>query len=144
LQPFKTELKNTKIIEMAESIEEGIRSEGKDLDVKEAMNAAAADLENYDALLLEAYTWGDGEFPDEFLDFFAEMDDIDLTGKKTAVFGSCDSAYPEFGAAVDILIEKLKQLGADVVLPGLKVALSPSNDDKATCEQFGKDFAKKL
>ena len=43
------------------------------------------------------------------------MDSIDLTGKKAAVFGSCDSAYPKYGVAVDILIEKLKERGRSCV-----------------------------
>jgi flavodoxin I len=59
--------------------------------------------------LLGAYTWGDGELPDDFLDFYDEMDRIQLIGKKAAVFGSCDSAYPKFGAAVDIVIKKLNE-----------------------------------
>lgn len=126
--------------EMAEAISEGIREAGGELEMKSVVDATASELEQYDGILLGAYTWGDGDLPDEFLDFYDEMDDIALSGKKAAVFGSCDSTYPEFGAAVDTLIDKLKEIGADVVLPGLKIELTPDEQQKNECAEFGKKF----
>ncbi|MGX1901217.1 flavodoxin [Thermolongibacillus altinsuensis] len=130
--------------EMAEAIAEGVRQQGIELEVKEVLDATAAELEQYDGILLGAYTWGDGELPDDFLDFYDELDEVDLAGKKAAVFGSCDSSYEKYGAAVDILIEKLQERGAEVVLEGLKVELTPTDEDKELCEKFGRDFAKQL
>ncbi|WP_461200876.1 flavodoxin [Anoxybacillus sp. TBDG-1] len=130
--------------EMAEAIAEGVREQGIELDVKEVLDATATELGQYDGILLGAYTWGDGELPDDFLDFYDELDDVDLTGKKAAVFGSCDSSYEKYGAAVDILIEKLQQRGAEVILDGLKIELTPTTEDKQLCITFGRDFAKQL
>jgi flavodoxin I len=130
--------------EMAEAIAEGVRQQGIEMEIKEVLDATAAELEQYDGILLGAYTWGDGELPDDFLDFYDELDEVDLTGKKAAVFGSCDSNYEKYGAAVDILIEKLQERGAEVVLEGLKVELAPTDEDKKLCEKFGSDFAKQL
>lgn len=130
--------------EMAEEIAKGIRDIGGVVDVKSVMDAEASELEQYDAILLGAYTWGDGELPDEFLDFYEEMKGISLEGKRAAVFGSCDSAYDAYGAAVDILIEKLTQVGAKVVLPGLKVELTPTSKDVEECKMFGKQFVEQL
>ncbi|ASA96000.1 MULTISPECIES: flavodoxin [Anoxybacillus] len=130
--------------EMAEAIAEGVREQGIELDVKEVLDAVAVELEQYDGILLGAYTWGDGELPDDFLDFYDELDDVDLTGKKAAVFGSCDSSYEKYGAAVDILIEKLQERGAEVVLEGLKVELTPTKEEKQLCIAFGRNFAKQL
>lgn len=130
--------------EMAEAVEEGIRSAGAELTVKEVTDAKGQELEAYDGIVLGAYTWGDGELPDEFLDFYDEMDGCCLTGKQAAVFGSCDSAYSEYGAAVDLLRSKLLELGAAVPQDGLKVELSPSSKDKKTCVQFGVDFVRAL
>lgn len=126
---------------MAEAVAEGVREAGEDLDLTDIMVAPeAADLENYDGILLGAYTWGDGELPDDFLDFYEEMDNVNLAGKKAAVFGSCDSVYPQYGAAVDILIEKLEERGAKVYSPGLKVELTPDENDKEVCRELGKKF----
>ncbi|MGJ7035362.1 flavodoxin [Anoxybacillus eryuanensis] len=130
--------------EMAEAIAEGVREQEIELDVKEVLEATATELEQYDGILLGAYTWGDGELPDDFLDFYDELNDVDLTGKKAAVFGSCDSSYEKYGAAVDILMEKLQERGAEVILDGLKIELTPTDEDKQLCIAFGRDFAKQL
>ncbi|MFH5185883.1 flavodoxin [Paenibacillus sp. TAB 01] len=130
--------------EMAEAIRDGVRDAGIEPEFKSALDASGSELTEYDGILLGAYTWGDGDLPDEFLDFYDEMDGLDLTGKKAAVFGSCDSSYSSYGAAVDTIIEKLKELGAEVVLEGLKVELNPSNDEKQECFNFGKQLVEKL
>lgn len=126
---------------MTEAVSDGVREMGEDLTVIDIMDGPVAnELEDYDGVLLGAYTWGDGELPDDFLDFYDEMDSINLTGKKAAVFGSCDSAYPHYGAAVDILMEKLNERGAEVYPHGLKVELSPGEEEEEACRTFGKKF----
>ncbi len=131
--------------EMADIIIEGITEISdvniEKIDIMEGPEASI--LGEYDCILLGAYTWGDGELPDDFLDFYEEMDHINLTGKKAAVFGSCDSSYAQYGAAVDILTEKLREQGADIVLEGLKVELNPDDEDIKNCQNFGRDFIKK-
>jgi flavodoxin I len=126
-------------LDMAEAIVEGI-NEQEEVVMKDVIEVHADELENYDGILLGAYTWGDGDLPDEFIDFYEEMNQINLKGKKAAVFGSCDSAYEQVGAAVDILIQKLIDQGAEVILEGLKIELTPTEEDKEICRQFGRDF----
>ncbi|WP_020061862.1 flavodoxin [Bacillus sp. 123MFChir2] len=131
--------------EMADHIAGAIREAGKEIEVIDIMSSPKASiLEEYDGIVLGAYTWGDGDLPDDFLDFYDEMDKVDLTGKIAAVFGSGDSAYPKYGAAVDILIEKLQDCGAKVVLGGLKVELTPENEDVDACLHFGTEFVHHL
>ncbi|NSL50221.1 flavodoxin [Calidifontibacillus erzurumensis] len=126
---------------MANAVAEGVREAGEDIDVVDIMEGPDAhDLESYEGILLGAYTWGDGDLPDDFLDFYDEMSNIQLIEKKAAVFGSCDSAYPNFGAAVDILMEKLSEQGAQVYPEGLKIELTPGDDELETCRSFGKKF----
>ena len=127
--------------DMADAIADGIREEGGELTMKSVLDANASELEQYDGIVLGAYTWGDGDLPDEFLDFYDEMDDVELADKKAAVFGSCDSSYSAYGAAVDTLIEKLEERGAEVVLPGLKVELTPTSRQIEECKAFGKQLA---
>ncbi|MFS0723963.1 flavodoxin [Paenibacillus sp. 1P07SE] len=130
--------------EMAEAIAEGVRAGGGEPLVKSVMDASAVDLASYRGIILGAYTWGDGELPDEFLDFYEEMDEVRLDGCRCAVFGSADSSYPEFGAAVDLLAAKLQQCGAALVQEGLKIELSPSSQEKQDCVAYGKRFAAQL
>ncbi|MDP4083374.1 MAG: flavodoxin [Bacillota bacterium] len=130
--------------EMANAIGEGIKKAGVNVEIKDVLMTDTKDLLDFDGILLGSYTWGDGGLPDEYLDFYDEMDQLNLTGKKAAVFGSCDSSYEERGKAVDTLIEKLVEIEADVVLDGLKIDLTPTKDEREDCKQFGIEFAKKL
>ncbi|WP_243292109.1 flavodoxin [Bacillus sp. FJAT-47783] len=130
---------------MADEIVNGIKKAGGEVEVLDMIEATTASiLEEYDGILLGAYTWGDGELPDEFLDFYDEMEDLNLKGKKAAVFGSGDTSYPQFCGAVDILTERLKERGAEMVLDGLKVELTPEGEDVEACIQFGERFVQKL
>jgi flavodoxin I len=48
------------------------------------------------------------------------MDKVDLTGKKAAVFGTGESFWEEFCKAVDTIESKVKDMHAQVVVPGFK------------------------
>ncbi len=133
---------NTK--EIAEEIGKGIVEAGADVEIKDILLSDVTDLFAYDGILLGAHTWGDGELPDEFLDFYEEMDGIRLDGKAAAAFGSCDSSYEYRGRAVDLLEAKLAERGAEIIAEGLKIELAPTKAEKQQCIQFGKEFVKKI
>lgn len=130
--------------EMAELIAAGLRDSGVAADLKMVEDCSASSLLDYDAYLLGAYTWGDGELPDEFLDFTEEMQELDLSGKLTAIFGSGDTAYHLYCGAVDELEEKVKAVGSELALESLKIELGPSKEEQAMCREFGAKFAKSL
>lgn len=126
---------------MAEAIANGVEVAGGEIKVMDVMySASAQELIEYDGVILGSYTWGDGELPDDILDLYEEMEKVDLYGKKAAVFGSGDNGYNYFCAAVDILMEKLKECGADVYSEGLKVDLTPTEHDEEMCRTFGRNF----
>ncbi|MFK9095123.1 flavodoxin [Bacillus salipaludis] len=129
--------------EVANLIGEGIQMAGVTAVIKNILEVDVIDLHDYDGILLGAYTWADGDLPDEFLDFYDEMNQLNLAGKMAAAFGSCDSSYEHRGGAVDILTEKLVELGANVVFEGLKIDLSPTTSEKEQCIKFGKSFVEK-
>ena len=133
---------NTEAI--ADLIEESFKSEGIQVDRLEALDADASDMLTYDTILLGAYTWGDGELPDEFLDIYDEMEQMDLSGKKMAVFGSGDQAYEHFCAAVDLLEERIVEKGGELVMEGLKIENAPYGEDIEQCHQFAKEFIEKM
>lgn len=129
--------------EIANFIGKGIEEAGKTVEIKDILEINIEDLNNYEGILLGAYTWGDGELPDEFLAFYDEMDTLELSEQTAAAFGSCDSSYEHWGGAVDILTEKLVELGAEVVLEGLKIDLAPTPAEIEQCIGFGKLFVEK-
>ncbi len=95
------------------------------------------ELLEYDAVLIGTYTWDEGELPYEVEDFYEELEDVDLSGKPVGVFGSCDSFYPDtFGGAIELMGDRLVDLGAKLVPERLKIDLEPSNDDVERSHAF--------
>lgn len=86
-------------------------------DVVEVINigvAKAEELLDWDLLILGIPTWNIGELQDDWDVMFSYLDDLDLSGKKIAIFGLGDQyGYPTtFLDAVGMLGEKMLQLGA--------------------------------
>ncbi|WP_342480192.1 flavodoxin [Paenibacillus sp. FSL L8-0340] len=126
--------------EIAELIVEGIRQAGGEAVLKSVTDCNADEIKAYEGVLLGAYTWGDGELPDEFLDFYEEMDALDLTAYKAAVFGSGDTGYEIYCGAVNQIEEKLKERGAEIVQESLKIEYGPNAAEKEACRNFGRQF----
>ena len=82
-----------------------------------------------DLVLLGCSTWGDDdiELQEDFAEFLDTLDGLDLGGKKMAVFGCGDSSYTHFCGAVDAIEEKLEELGAALVVQGLKIDGDPDD-----------------
>ncbi|MDW4506783.1 flavodoxin [Priestia megaterium] len=130
---------NTEAI--ADLIEEELVKHGLHVKRAEVYDIDASDLVSAESIIFGAYTWGDGELPDDFLDLYDEMDDIDLSQKQMAVFGSGDSSYDVFCGAVDLIEEKIKKRNGNIAVPGLKIQLSPFGEDVEKCKVFAKGFA---
>ncbi|SES16818.1 flavodoxin I [Gracilibacillus ureilyticus] len=132
--------------EIAEIIESSLTRHG--LEVQKFQidmdDITVTDLLDYEAILFGTYTWGDGDIPYEIEDFYDDMDGIDLTGKVVALFGSCDSMYPDYGGAIDTFAERFKERGASNVLYHLKVDLTPDEEDVKRCQKFADDFVEQL
>jgi flavodoxin I len=71
----------------------------------------------YDKLILGVPTWFDGELPNYWDEFVPAIEELDLKGKKVAIFGLADQkGYPEnFGDAVGLMANLLRQCGADII-----------------------------
>lgn len=71
----------------------------------------------YDNLILGVPTWFDGELPNYWDEFVPAIEDMDLSGKKIAIFGLGDQkGYPQnFVDAIGILAEILETQGAEIV-----------------------------
>ncbi len=71
----------------------------------------------YDNLICGTATWFDGELPNHWDEFVPELEDMDLMGKRIALFGLGDQkGYPEnFLDGMGILGEILEAQGARLV-----------------------------
>lgn len=80
---------------------------------------------------------------DDFVSFKDGMKEVKLNGKKAACFGPGDSSYPQFCKAVDILEERLKECGGEIVLDSLKIdgEVEPRLEE---AKEWGSKFPGKL
>ncbi len=68
---------------------------------------------DYDLLVLGTSTWGDGELQDDWEDFIAALEVMDLEGKEIALFGTGDEKMADtFCNGVGVLYNRLKGTGA--------------------------------
>ncbi|WP_226037872.1 flavodoxin [Aquibacillus saliphilus] len=102
------------------------------------------EIDEYDAIIIGSYTWGDGDIPDEMLDFFEELSDYNIKGKAFALFGSGEQSYEYFCGALDTFEDQLDTCGAYLPLPSLKIDMDLDKEDIEACKQFTKDFLNKV
>ena len=72
---------------------------------------------SYDFLILGVPTWFDGELPNYWDEFVPAIEEMDLKGKKIAIYGLADQkGYPEnFGDAVGLMANLVRKCGAEVI-----------------------------
>ncbi len=121
----------------------GLKKGGIEVTVKNVTEVSIDELANYDIIVLGCSTWGDGKLQDDFIDFYEKMNEVKLDGKKAACFGPGDSVYPQFCKAVDMLEEKLKECGAEILLENFKVDgdIDPEMDN---AKNWGLNIAKEI
>lgn len=100
-------------------IAEKIKEEFND-DAIEMVNAEEINEEifgAYDQAILGVPTWFDGELPNYWDEFVPALEDMDLKGKKYAIYGLGDQkGYPEnFQDAIGIMADLLEEQGAEIV-----------------------------
>ncbi|MDO4320182.1 MAG: flavodoxin [Bacteroidales bacterium] len=87
-----------------------------DSDIFDVAKADPAKLGEYDLLILGTPTWGSGELQDDWYDFVAGAEALDMTGKKIALFGCGDETMSgTFCSAVGELYDRMVKTGAKFV-----------------------------
>ncbi|MBB1079411.1 flavodoxin [Limosilactobacillus sp. STM2_1] len=92
-----------------------------------------------DILVVCAYTYDEGAMPEEGLDFYDDLQEMDLTGKVYGVAGSGDRFYGEyFNVTVDRFDEAFKKAGATTGAAKVKIDLEPYEEDIEHLNEFAK------
>jgi flavodoxin I len=115
---------------VAEQIGKFFQGSGIDVTVKNVTATKVEELgAGFDLTMLGSSTWGadDIEFQEDFAPFFDELDSAALKGKKVAIFGCGDSSYEHFCGAVDLLEEKMLNLGANLLNEPLRIDGDPED-----------------
>lgn len=89
-------------------------------DIVQPVNAETVTEEeflSFDFLILGVPTWFDGELPNYWDEFVPAIEEMDLKGKKIAIYGLADQkGYPEnFGDAVGLMANLVRKCGAEVI-----------------------------
>ena len=92
------------------------------------------ELNNYEAIVIGTYTWGNGNIPHEMMGIFRAFETQDMKNIVTAVVGTGDSGYPNFCGAVDEFKSMLYYHTHLAVT--LKIEVSPQKEDLSRCIRF--------
>ncbi|SJZ48382.1 flavodoxin, short chain [Pilibacter termitis] len=130
--------------EIADIVAEAFENLDLEVEIDECSAVEASDFENADICVVATYTYGDGELPDEIVDFYEDLADVDLTGKIYGVCGSGDTFYDEFCKSVDDFDAQFAKTGATKGTEVVKVDLAAEDDDIVKLEEFAKNLAEKV
>ncbi|WGI18812.1 flavodoxin [Latilactobacillus sakei] len=123
--------------EIADIVEEALENLNVSVETSEISQADPSDFEDTDICIVCSYTYGDdGDLPDEAVDFYEDLKEMDLTGKVYGVCGSGDTFYDEFCKVVDDFAGVFEQTGATKGSDVVKVDLAPEAEDIEHLENF--------
>ena len=130
--------------EIADIVGQKLEELGHDVEVEECTTVDASDFEDADLAIVATYTYGDGDLPDEIVDLYEDLADLDLSGKIYGVVGSGDTFYDYFCKAVDDFEEQFAQTGAEKGAESVKVDLAAEDEDIEKLEAFAETLSAKL
>ncbi|NCS91294.1 MAG: flavodoxin [Candidatus Altiarchaeum hamiconexum] len=130
---------NTEI--MAEAIKEGAESAGVSVSIKLVDNASIDDVKDANAVILGSPSTGAEVLADEMEDFVSQMEKEGIKNKIAGAFGSYDWGD---GQWMMDFVERLKKDGFGVVEDGLTIHLTPGDEEKEQCREYGKQIAEKV
>jgi flavodoxin short chain len=132
---FGTTTGNTET--MSDTIKNTLDDAGIETEVKNVVDAPVSDMTgDHDLLLIGCAAYGDDtiELQEDFEEFYEQWDGLKLDGKKFAVFAPGDTSYEYFCGSVDLLQEKMEEMGGDLVNEGLKIDGDPDDSEDEIVE----------
>jgi flavodoxin short chain len=130
--------------EIADIVAKKLEDLGHTVDVEECTTVDATDFEDADIAIVATYTYGDGELPDEIVDFYEDLADVDLTDKIYGVVGSGDTFYDYFCQSVDEFESQFALTGATKGAESVKVDLAAEDEDIEKLEAFAEQISDKI
>lgn len=90
---------------------------GNDIEPVNAEEVTEEQFLSFDNAIIGCPTWFDGELPNYWDEFVPALEDLELKGKKIAIYGAGDQkGYPEnFVDAIGIMADVLESKGAQII-----------------------------
>lgn len=130
--------------EATEILEEALEDLGAEVEVTESVFADPEDFENTDIAIVGTYTYGtDADLPDEIVDFYEELEEVDLKGKVYGTYGSGDTFYEKYCKSVDDFNDQFEKTGAVKGSESVKIDLDPEEEDIINLQRFAKELIEK-
>lgn len=131
--------------DVADIITEKFEKLGVDVAKEEISQADATEFNDVDICVVVPYTYDEGALPEEGLDFYEDLQDLDLTGKIYGCAGSGDTFYDDdYCRAVTDFSDALKKAGATQGAKDVFVNLAPEADDVKTLDAFTEQLVAKV
>jgi flavodoxin short chain len=131
--------------EISEILESTIQEAGFDVEREECSEVDADFFDDADACVIATYTYGDGELPFEFEDFYDELEEKDLSGKVYGVVGSGDREYGEFFCkSAHDFTEALAKTGAQKVAETVEIENNAEDEDVEALKKFVSELTANL
>ncbi|XSE67725.1 flavodoxin [Lactiplantibacillus plantarum] len=130
---------------VADIITEKFEKLGVDVAKEEISQADATEFNDVDICVVVPYTYDEGALPEEGLDFYEDLQDLDLTGKIYGCAGSGDTFYDDdYCRAVTDFSNALKKAGATQGAKDVFVNLAPEADDVKALDAFTEQLVAKV
>ncbi|MDY4761118.1 flavodoxin [Streptococcus thoraltensis] len=130
--------------ELADIITNKLEELGHTVEMDECTMVEASDFEDADICIVVTYTYDDGELPDEIVDFYEELADLDLSGKVYGCAGSGDTFYDDFCTCVDDFDKQFALTGATKGAESVKVDLAADDEDIENLERFAEELSARV
>lgn len=130
--------------DVADIVTEAFEDLDVDVDEVEITQADPSDFADVDICVVCPYTYDEGALPEEGLDFYEDLQEMDLTGKIYGVAGSGDTFYlDDYNVAVDKFAAAFDKAGATRGAAPVKIDLEPDTDDIKRLTSFVGDLVAK-
>ena len=131
--------------DVADIITEKFEKLGVDVAKEEISQADATEFNDVDICVVVPYTYDEGALPEEGLDFYEDLQDLDLTGKIYGCAGSGDTFYDDdYCKAVTDFSQAFKKAGATQGAKDVFVNLAPEADDVKALDAFTEQLVAKV
>ena len=131
--------------DVADIITEHFEDAGVKVAESEISQTDPSVFEDVDICVVCPYTYDEGALPEEGLDFYDDLQELDLKGKIYGVAGSGDTFYEEFfNVAVDKFDAAFKKAGATKGAEDVKINLEPDEDAIETLDKFAEKLISKV
>ncbi|WP_163653773.1 flavodoxin [Listeria sp. PSOL-1] len=131
--------------EISEIIESALEEEGIEVEREECTDIDADFYDDADLCIVATYTYGDGELPDEIVDFYEELAEKDLSGKIYGVVGSGDKEYGDlFCKSADDFAAIFEKIGAENGAATVRIENNAEEEDITLIKNFVKSLAAKI